>query len=87
MKGMIMGIVAGWFPRITTIVGESMSTIVFPDGWREAFIFTVASVRTVISVLSLIALSVFRIGKFGTTLTIRERSPVTPLRGSCPRIS
>lgn len=74
LKGVLMGSVAGWFPGITSTVGASMSTAVFPERRPERFISTVASIGTVTSVLSLVTLSVSGNGRSGTALAIGEIS-------------
>ena len=69
-----MGCVAGWFPGITSTVGASMSSCVFKEKSPEDFISNVASIGTVTSVLSVVALSVSASGRSGTAIVLRELS-------------
>ncbi len=72
LKGVLMGAVAGWFPGITSTVGASISSAMFPEKSPERFISTVASIGSVTSVLSLVTLSVSGNGRSGTALVISE---------------
>ena len=58
LKGVAMGAVAGWFSGITSTVGASVSSALFPESSPARFISCVASVGTVTSVLDLVTLSV-----------------------------
>ena len=65
LKGVIMGVVAGWFPGITSTVGATVSSTMMPDRTPERFISTVASIGTVTTVLSLVTLSISGGGRSG----------------------
>jgi putative membrane protein len=73
-RGVLMGCVAGWFPGITSTVGASLSSCVFRERSPEDFISNVASIGTVTSVLSVVALSVSGSGRSGTAIVLRELS-------------
>ena len=64
-KGVLMGVVAGWFPGITSTVGATVSSTIMPDKSPEQFISTVASIGTVTTVLSLVTLSISGGGRSG----------------------
>lgn len=70
LKGVLMGTVAGWFPGITSTVGASMSSALFPERRPARFISMTASIGSVTSVLSLVTLSVSGSGRSGTALVI-----------------
>lgn len=72
IRGVFMGCVAGWFPGITSTVGASMSACIFKERSPEAFIANVASIGTVTSILSIVALSVSGSGRSGTAIVLRE---------------
>lgn len=71
-RGVFMGCMAGWFPGITSTVGASMSACIFKETRAESFIANVASIGTVTSVLSVVALSVSGSGRSGTAIVLRE---------------
>ena len=72
LKGVAMGAVAGWFSGITSTVGASVSSALFPESSPARFISCVASVGTVTSILDLVTLSVSGDGRSGTALAIGE---------------
>ena len=74
LRGVLMGCIAGWFPGITSTVGASMSSCIFRERSPEDFISNVASIGTVTSVLSVVALSVSGSGRSGTAIVLRELS-------------
>ena len=74
LRGVVMGCVSGWFPGITSTVGASMSSCVFRERNPEDFIANVASIGTVTSVLSIVALSVSGSGRSGTAIVLRDLS-------------
>lgn len=72
IRGVFMGCIAGWFPGITSTVGASMSACIFKEKSPEAFIANVASIGTVTSILSIVALSISGSGRSGTAIVLRE---------------
>lgn len=72
IRGVLMGCLAGWFPGITSTVGASMSACVFKERSSEEFIANVASIGTVTSILSVVALTVSGSGRSGTAIVLRE---------------
>ena len=72
IKGVVTGAVAGWFPGITSTVGASMASLLSRERRPEAFISMVASVGTVTSVFSVVALAVSGSGRSGTAAAAKD---------------
>ena len=72
LKGVLTGCIAGWFPGITSTVGASLQACFMPDDRPERFVSTVASIGTVTSVLSLVALSTTGSGRSGSAIVVKE---------------
>ena len=72
IKGSLMGIIAGWYPGITSTVGASLASIFSPERDPARFISMVASIGTVTTVFSIVTLSVSNKGRSGTVLVIKD---------------
>ena len=72
LKGVVTGLLAGWFPGITSTVGATMASAFGRDDSPESFIAMTASIGTVTSVFSVVALAVSGSGRSGTTQAVKE---------------
>lgn len=72
LKGVLTGALAGWFPGVTSTVGATIASMFGHERSPEAFISMVASVGTVTSVMSVVALSVSGSGRSGTAAAAKD---------------
>lgn len=72
IKGVLTGIVTGWFPGITSTTGAIISSTFMPEKKPEGFISMTSSIGTAASVMMLVTLSVTGKGRSGTMLIIKE---------------
>jgi len=71
-KGVMMGVLSGWFPGITATASASIASVFSKEDDPARFISLVASIGTVTSVFSIVTLSISGSGRSGTVLVIRE---------------
>ncbi len=72
IKGVLTGILTGWFPGITATTGAVISSSFMPEKKPEGFISMVSSIGTAASVVMLVTLSVNGKGRSGTMLVVKE---------------
>ena len=72
IKGVLTGMLTGWFPGITSTTGAILSDAVTPERSREGFISMVASIGTTAAIIMLVTLSVNGKGRSGTMIIIGE---------------
>lgn len=66
LKGVLTGLVAGWFPGITSTAGATIASAFGSEDRPERFIATVGSIGTVTAVFSVVTLAVSGSGRSGT---------------------
>ncbi|MBE6527524.1 MAG: hypothetical protein E7Z63_07210 [Thermoplasmata archaeon] len=71
LKGVATGLVAGWFPGITSTVGATLASAFGEEREPERFIALVSSINTVTAVFSLVTLSVTGSGRSGTAMAVK----------------
>ncbi|MCQ2071101.1 MAG: tripartite tricarboxylate transporter permease, partial [archaeon] len=72
IRGVVTGMVAGWFPGITSTAGASLASAFVKEKGPEDFIAMVASIGTVTSVFSVVTLSVTGSGRSGTSMAVKD---------------
>jgi len=72
IKGVAMGLIAGWFPGITATTGAAIASLAGKEKDPAAFISLTGSIGTVTSIFSVVTLSVSGSGRSGTSLAVRE---------------
>ncbi|MCQ2079095.1 MAG: tripartite tricarboxylate transporter permease [archaeon] len=72
LKGVATGIVAGWFPGVTSTAGALMASRITRETDPARFISMTASIGTVTSVFSLVTLSVSGSGRSGTSMAVKS---------------
>lgn len=72
LKGVGAGLVAGWFPGITSTAGAAMASAFSEERDPARFISMTASIGTVTSVFSIVALSVSGSGRSGACIAVRD---------------
>lgn len=72
LKGVGAGVIAGWFPGITSTAGAAMASAFSEERDPARFISVTASIGTVTSVFSIVALSVSGSGRSGACIAVRE---------------
>lgn len=71
LKGVLTGVVAGWFPGITATAGATIASAFGKEDRPERFIATVGSIGTVTAVFSVVTLSVSGSGRSGTSQAVK----------------
>ena len=72
IKGVLTGILTGWFPGITSTTGAILSDAVTPERSREGFISMVASIGTAAAVIMLVTMSISGKGRSGTMMIVGD---------------
>lgn len=72
IKGVITGLVAGWFPGVTATAGATLTAAFSEERDPARFISMTASIGTVTSVFSIVTLSVSRSGRSGTSMAVKQ---------------
>lgn len=72
IKGVVTGLIAGWFPGITATSGAILSDAVTPEREPEDFISMTASIGTSASIIMLVTMSVTGKGRSGTMTVVNE---------------
>ena len=72
LKGVATGLIAGWFPGITSTVGATLASAFGKEKEPESFIALVSSISTVTAVFALVTLSVTGSGRSGTAMAVRD---------------
>lgn len=70
--GVVAGVIAGWFPGVTSTAGATLMSAFIKERDPARFISMTASIGTVTSVFSILTLSVSGSGRSGTTVVIKE---------------
>ena len=71
IKGVVTGLIAGWFPGITATAGAAMASAFTEERDPARFISMTASIGTVTSVFSVVTLSVSGSGRSGTSMAVK----------------
>ena len=72
IKGVLTGILTGWFPGITSTTGAILSDSVTPERTPEGFISMIASIGTSASIIMLVTMSITGKGRSGTMIIIGD---------------
>lgn len=72
IRGVATGLVAGWFPGITSTVGATIASVFGEEKRPEDFISLTASIGTVTSVFAVVALSVTGSGRSGAAVAVKD---------------
>ncbi len=72
LKGVATGLIAGWYPGITSTVGATLASAFGRERTPERFIATVASIGTVTAVFSVVTLAVSGSGRSGTAQAVKD---------------
>ena len=72
LKGVLTGILTGWFPGITSTTGAILSDSVTPERTPEGFISMIASIGTAASIVMLVTMSITGKGRSGTMIIIAD---------------
>lgn len=84
IKGVLTGILTGWFPGITSTTGAILSGSVTPERRPEGFIAMTASIGTSASIIMLVTMSITGHGRSGTMIIIGDilgDSVIGPMNG------
>ena len=82
IKGVATGLLAGWFPGVTSTAGATLTAAFTRESDPARFISMTASIGTVTAVFSLVTLSVTGSGRSGSALAVKEVIGDS-LRGFC----
>ena len=72
IKGVITGVLTGWFPGITSTTGAILSDSITPERKPEGFIAMTASVGTSAAIIMLVTMSITGHGRSGTMIIIGD---------------
>ncbi|MDD2626394.1 MAG: tripartite tricarboxylate transporter permease [Candidatus Methanomethylophilus sp.] len=72
LRGVLTGLLAGWYPGITATVGASLASAFGRERDPARFISLTASIGTVTAVFAVVTLSVSGSGRSGTALIVKE---------------
>ena len=72
IKGVITGVLTGWFPGITSTTGAILSDSVTPEKSPEGFISMTASIGTSAAIIMLVTMSITGHGRSGTMIIIGD---------------
>ena len=72
IKGVLTGILTGWFPGITSTTGAILSDSITPERRPEGFIAMTASIGTSAAIIMLVTMSITGHGRSGTMLVIGD---------------
>ena len=72
VKGVITGVLTGWFPGITSTTGAILSDSVTPERSPEGFISMIASIGTSAAIIMLVTMSITGKGRSGTMIIIGD---------------
>lgn len=72
LLGVMAGLIAGWFPGVTSTAGATLMTAFVKERDPARFISLTASIGTVTSVFSVVTLSVSGSGRSGTAMAVKE---------------
>ncbi len=72
LLGVLAGLIAGWFPGVTSTAGATLMSAFVKERDPARFISMTASIGTVTSVFSILTLSVSGSGRSGTTMVIKQ---------------
>ncbi len=72
IKGVITGVLTGWFPGITSTTGAILSDSITPEKKPEGFIAMTASVGTSAAIIMLVTMSITGHGRSGTMIIIGD---------------
>ena len=72
IKGVITGVLTGWFPGITSTTGAILSDSITPEKEPEGFIAMTASVGTSAAIIMLVTMSITGHGRSGTMIIIGD---------------
>ena len=84
IKGVLTGVLTGWFPGITSTTGAILSDSVTPERTPEGFIAMTASIGTSASIIMLVTMSITGHGRSGTMIIIGDilgDSIIGPMNG------
>lgn len=71
-RGVATGLIAGWFPGITSTAGALLASAVTKENNPARFVSMTASIGTVTSVFSVVTLAVSGSGRSGTSMVVKE---------------
>lgn len=71
LRGVLAGVVAGWFPGITATAGATLASAFGAERDPARFISLTASIGTVTSVFAVVTLSVTGSGRSGTAMAVK----------------
>ena len=72
IKGVLTGMLIGWFPGITSTTGAILSDSVTPERTPEGFISMIASIGTSASIIMLVTMSITGKGRSGTMIIMGD---------------
>ena len=72
IKGVLTGILTGWFPGITSTTGAVLSNTITPERRPEGFISMTASIGTAAAIIMLVTMSITGKGRSGTMIIIGD---------------
>ena len=72
IKGVLTGILTGWFPGITSTTGAILSNSITPERRPEGFISMTASIGTAAAIVMLVTMSITGKGRSGTMMIIGD---------------
>ncbi len=72
LLGVLAGVIAGWFPGVTSTAGATLMSAFVKERDPARFISMTASIGTVTSIFSILTLSVSGSGRSGTTMVIKQ---------------
>ncbi len=72
IKGVITGVLTGWFPGITSTTGAILSDSITPERRPEGFIAMTASIGTSAAIIMLVTMSITGHGRSGTMIIIGD---------------
>ncbi|MCQ2085009.1 MAG: tripartite tricarboxylate transporter permease [archaeon] len=72
LKGVVTGLIAGWFPGVTATAGALVAASFTEERDPARFISMTASIGTVTSVFSIVTLSVSGSGRSGTCIVVKD---------------
>ena len=72
IKGVLTGVLTGWFPGITSTTGAILSDSITPERKPEGFIAMTASIGTSATIIMLVTMSITGHGRSGTMIIIGD---------------
>ena len=72
IKGVLTGVLTGWFPGITSTTGAILSNTITPERRPEGFISMTASIGTAAAIIMLVTMSITGKGRSGTMIIVGD---------------